>query len=224
MRFLCLHGMGTNSKIFEMQTAAIRHALGSQHSFEFIDGAVPAEMAPGVKAFAGPEDECLQYVDYNSTESCLKGLHDLEKLVDEEGPFDGVMSFSLGATLAASLMVHKLLKDPRMERLQPIFRCAIFFCGGIPEVISEGNHAERRTLSFEADGELIDVPTAHIWGANDQLYPTFGVVLSQLCNENKKSVFVHQGGHEIPGPKDPDSLQQAIRVIKRAIERADEQQ
>lgn len=177
-----------------------------------------------MNTFAEPEEEFLQYVDYNSTESCLKGLHDLERLVDEEGPFDGVMSFSLGATLAASLMVHRLLKDPRKERLQPTFRCAIFFCGGIPEVISTGNGTERRALSFEVDGELIDVPTAHIWGANDHLYPTFGVVLSQLCDEHKRSVFVHQGGHEIPGPRDPDALQQAIRAIKRAIERADEQQ
>lgn len=178
----------------------------------------------GVNTFAGPDEESLQYVDYNSTESCLKGLRDLEQLVDEEGPFDGVMSFSLGATLAASLMVHKLLKDPRKERLQPTFRCAIFFCGGIPEVISPDDHAERRALSFEVDGEVIDVPTAHIWGANDHLYPTFGVVLSQLCKEDKRSVFVHEGGHEIPGPKDPDALQKAIRVIKRTIERADEEQ
>lgn len=177
-----------------------------------------------MELFAGPEDEFLQYVDYNSTESCVKALHDLEKLVDEEGPFDGVMCFSLGATAAASLIVHKLVKDPQKERLQPTFRCAIFFCGGIPEVISTGDRIERRTLSFEADGEVIDLPTAHIWGANDQLYPTFGVTLSQLCNKDKRSVFVHHGGHEIPGPKDPESLQQAIRIIKRTIARAEEQQ
>lgn len=45
MHFLCLHGMGTNSRIFEAQTAAIRYTLGSQHTFKFLDGAVPAQMA-----------------------------------------------------------------------------------------------------------------------------------------------------------------------------------
>ena len=48
MRFLCLHGMGTNSRIFEAQTAAIRYLLGSEHTFEFIDGAVPTAMAPSM--------------------------------------------------------------------------------------------------------------------------------------------------------------------------------
>ena len=48
MRFLCLHGMGTNSRIFEAQTAAIRYLLGSEHTFEFIDGAVPTPMAPSM--------------------------------------------------------------------------------------------------------------------------------------------------------------------------------
>ena len=46
MRWLCLHGMGTNSRIFEAQTAAIRYAMGQEHSFEFVDGAAPAKMAP----------------------------------------------------------------------------------------------------------------------------------------------------------------------------------
>lgn len=85
----------------------------------------------GLEAFAGPNDEFLQYVDPTSIESGLKGLRDLERLVDEEGPFDGVMCFSLGATVAASFMIHRLRKNPHKELLQPTFRCAIFFCGGL---------------------------------------------------------------------------------------------
>ena len=30
-----------------LKTAAIRYELGSEHTYEFIDGAVPAAMAPG---------------------------------------------------------------------------------------------------------------------------------------------------------------------------------
>jgi len=39
--------MGTNSRIFEMQTATIRYALGNQHIYEFVDGSFPATMADG---------------------------------------------------------------------------------------------------------------------------------------------------------------------------------
>lgn len=79
-------------------------------------------------------------------------------------------------------------------------------------------------LSVEEDGEVIQIPTAHIWGANDLTYPKFGKVLSKLCREDSRAIYIHPGGHEIPGPKNEDALQNAIRVIKRTIERADEQQ
>ena len=45
MHFLCLHGRGTNGRIFEAQTAAIRQAVGSGHTYEFIDGGVVAPAA-----------------------------------------------------------------------------------------------------------------------------------------------------------------------------------
>jgi dienelactone hydrolase len=183
-----------------------------------------AEWTLGIESIAGPEDEFLQYADLESVDSCLKALYDLETLVDEEGPFDGVIGFSLGATLAASLMAHKLRKNPQKERLHPTFRCAIFFCGGVPEIFSMEDCADRRLLSYETDGELIEIPTAHIWGANDHLWPTFGAVLSKLCRQDQRAIFIHPGGHEIPGPKDQDSLLQAIRVIKRTVERADQRQ
>lgn len=51
MRFLCLRGMGTNSRIFEAQLAAIRYTLGPQHTFGFLDAPVPAQTAPGVPSF-----------------------------------------------------------------------------------------------------------------------------------------------------------------------------
>ena len=47
MRFLCLHGMGTNAQIFEAQLAQIRSQLVGQHEFVFVDGEVECEPAPG---------------------------------------------------------------------------------------------------------------------------------------------------------------------------------
>lgn len=183
-------------------------------------------MCPGVDIISGLEDEYLQYGDHTIPGSYGKALDDLESLVDQEGPFDGVMTFSQGAGLAAALMVRKLRQDPHHARLNPIFRCAIFFCGGVPldPSISDDGKAASRLLSFEADGELIHIPSAHIWGAHDRVYPTFGPVLSKLCCSDQRADFIHQGGHEIPGPKDQEGVLNAIRVIQRAIQRANEGQ
>lgn len=43
----------------------------------------------------------------------------------------------------------------------------------------------------------IDLPTVHVYGNKDPRYSA-GVQLSGLCAEDKRRVFDHRGGHEIP--------------------------
>lgn len=40
MRFLCLHGYGTSSEIFEKQFASIASGLGDHHDYIYLDGEV----------------------------------------------------------------------------------------------------------------------------------------------------------------------------------------
>ena len=250
MRFLYLHGMGTNSRIFEAQTAAIRYAMGPQHTFEFLDGAVPTQIAPGIASFlsfflshraylgsveqlvltysAGIElfvsssDEYLQYADYMSSESCRKALSDLEMYIAEDGPFDGVMAFSQGAVVAVSMLLQRAEQDPLKARLYPVFRCAIFFGGGVPvDLRWLRGERPRRLMRWEEDGEIIEIPTVHIWGKNDRLYPDFGPILSKLCRARVKEEFVHEGGHDIPGARDPAVVERVAMLINRTIERAE---
>ena len=48
MRFLCLHGMGTNSKILESQLAPICAQLEAEgHEFVYVDGQIECEAADG---------------------------------------------------------------------------------------------------------------------------------------------------------------------------------
>ena len=47
MRFLALHGSGTNNAVFESQTAAFRYKLGEEHTFEFLEAPHPWRIAPG---------------------------------------------------------------------------------------------------------------------------------------------------------------------------------
>ncbi|KAL8786453.1 MAG: hypothetical protein Q9213_002769 [Squamulea squamosa] len=204
-------------------------------------------MAPGISPFTSPNSSSfLQYANDHDPSSCWKALKDLEEYIAEEGPFDAVMAFSQGAGLAASLLIHYVQRDAQQAQFSPVFRCAVFFSGGVPEdprgveaavaiansekggekeesvttTRAEGN-IERRLMDGEIDGEVIMIPTAHIWGRNDDLYPTFGPVLSRLCKSSEREVFLHEGGHEIVGAKDPIALEKAVRCIQRAIMRAD---
>ncbi|KAI4116237.1 MAG: hypothetical protein LQ338_007747 [Usnochroma carphineum] len=205
-------------------------------------GSRPLSHSTGIESLiSSSSDDFLQYADGSDPTSCLRALLDLESYMDDEGPFDGVMAFSQGAGLAASLLIHRMQKDPQQARLSPAFRCAVFFSGGVPEdpegleaaacaidaengdvTIGEKSMTMRRRLmDVEHDGEVIEIPTAHIWGRNDSLYPTFGPVLSRLCKGSEREVFVHEGGHEILGAKDPTALEKAVRIINRTIARAE---
>lgn len=174
-----------------------------------------------IEPFVSPSDEFLQYVDVSSRESCQKGLQDLDAYVTEEGPFDGVMAFSQGAGLAASLIVHRMQRDVDKARLHPAFACAVFFSGGIPEDPAALLSDEPRTwIQFEEYGELIEIPTVHIWGRNDNVYPMFGPVLSRLCKGAEREELIHNGGHELPGAKHMDTVEAAAKLIIRTLERA----
>jgi pimeloyl-ACP methyl ester carboxylesterase len=48
------------------------------------------------------------------------------EVLDEEGPFDGLIGFSQGAALAASLILQ------HSDRAHPLVDCAIFICGTLP--------------------------------------------------------------------------------------------
>ncbi|KAF1951579.1 hypothetical protein CC80DRAFT_424423 [Byssothecium circinans] len=216
MRFLCLHGMGTNSQIFELQTAAIRHALGDHHTYEFIEGSVPCPPAPGLSNLTQHDDEFFRYIDDDDVNaSGLTALNDLEALIHESGPYDALFAFSEGAGLAASLLVHRARLHAASGAELPLIKCAVFFSGGVPMDPETG-----RLMDGDTDGEVIDVPTAHIWGKNDDLYPTFGPVLSKLCKATSREIYIHDGGHRIPGAADVEAVKSCVSVIRRTVELA----
>lgn len=162
----------------------------------------------------------ISYLDEKTASSCTAALDDLEDYIAAEGPFDAVMAFSQGAGLAAMLMVRKLQQEPMQQRLNPLFKCAIFFSGGFPGDPAALRKNELRPLSYDTDEEVIHLPTAHIWGANDQQYPTFGPVLSQLCKHETRMVFMHQGGHEIPGTSSKEAVTATVHAIRRTVAKA----
>ena len=149
----------------------------------------------------------------------MAALDDLSAYIATDGPFDGVMAFSQGAGLAASLMLRDLQQTPQTHEA-PLFKCAIFFSGGVPADPVALSRGEMRLLDAATDGSPLRLPTAHIWGRNDAEYPTFGPVLSGLCSPNEREVVVHDGEHEVPGSRDRDAVNASVRAVRRTVERA----
>jgi predicted esterase len=138
-------------------------------------------------------------------------LQDLEAYLVSEGPFDAVMGFSQGASLAATYMVRKAQQD--QTSIDPIFKCAIFICGG--EVFDlEGEGA---VLNPSLRGQVIDVPTAHIVGSKDQ-YCQASLRLIEICNRKSRVVYDHGGGHDVP--RDTKATKEMVSTIKEVLDKA----
>lgn len=143
-------------------------------------------------------------------------MNDLDGYIEAQGPFDGVIGFSLGAVLASSLLV-------RYTRLStPIpFKLAIFFSGSLPSD-PNGESNEEMGPEFKAidTGEFINIPTAHVWGRAERGEAGRPWTLRDACAEGMREELVHDGGHEIPGSKDRASVMSAVKAIRRTIWRA----
>ncbi|KAL3448146.1 serine hydrolase FSH [Aspergillus insuetus] len=249
MHFLCLHGVGTNSKILELQTSAIRYALGPQHTYDFVEGALDHPMAPGISNLVSPTDSFHAYFAPTSGHSLRSALRDLDVLIaDADPPYDGVWGFSHGACLAATMLARPQQQSitstittacaTRISaRLPAPFRVAVFFSAGMAAdhgalQVDEirmlrvsggvgGDVAGERTTIGLGDG-LIEIPTAHVFADEDEVAPEQGGLLVRLCAATGRHVATHGLGHCIPGAAERESLEAAVEAIRGAIRDAEE--
>ncbi|KUJ13245.1 uncharacterized protein LY89DRAFT_753811 [Mollisia scopiformis] len=216
MHFLCLHGAGTNNKIFDLQTATLRHELGDHHTYEFVEGTVPWPMAPGISSISNSGESYYSYFDPEAPTSVLDALHSLDAYIQAEGHFDGVLGFSQGAYLAAIYVVWKAQQDGTTEFRLP-FSCLLLFSAvrvHNPRAFEERGEIE--VLDPNLAKEFIQIPTVLIWGSSDE-WKEESVALSKLCNPRLTTVFVHSGGHEIPGMVAKGDITAVVKAMRRGI-------
>ncbi|KAF9887259.1 hypothetical protein FE257_010387 [Aspergillus nanangensis] len=157
MRFLCLHGIGSNANVFQAQLASIQQALGSQHEFVFIQGEIPSQPGPGVDGLSnGP------YYSFFSAPTApqLHAAFDIiDQALDMDGPFDGVMGFSQGASIVASYLLRTSAPDCP-------FKCAAFFCASMPfnvesisfHALEDGSFKDSKTGEDVSDEIRLSIP------------------------------------------------------------------
>jgi hypothetical protein len=207
--------------------APLRHELGLDCEFEFVEGSVPwasttskqtqfivllkgKEGSPSCAEIKSlfPSHEGYAYYDTRSISSFTTALDDLETYLLEEGPFEGVLAYSQGAALMASYLARQRLHG---HSNLVTFKFAVLVCTGPPlDPSGSGNY-----LSASVVGEVINIPTAIIFGSRDEAMQT-SIQLSELCSPETRTVFDHGGGHEIPRTaKATTGMANAIRAVLR---------
>jgi predicted esterase len=129
----------------------------------------------------------------------------ITEIVEEEGPFHGILGFSQGATVAFCYLLHQLRTRPFDPPFIP-FACAIF-------ISAFGSGKEHTTLmdSVEATGRQITIPTLHVYGKED-VHPEAAMAMYNYCAGGDPEFILHPKGHVIPG--DVESVQLIVRAIK----------
>ncbi|KAI9927531.1 hypothetical protein ASPWEDRAFT_186869 [Aspergillus wentii DTO 134E9] len=204
-----------------IQAAALRHELDNIHTYDFVEGTIPAPLAPELVPFFPTDGAYYDYFSFDSAESVKKALDDLSHFLETEGPYEGLIAFSLGGALAATFLIREATLNPAT----PLpFKCAIFLSGGAPLDPVALERGEVVLLDAPLPGEdsqlLHGFPTAHIWGRNDELWGDRSETLCALCDPQERAVLLHDEAHAVPGARAKEALLGSVRAIRRTVGRA----
>ncbi|KAK1967459.1 hypothetical protein LY78DRAFT_680118 [Colletotrichum sublineola] len=139
---------------------------------------------------------------HRSTEKAIKYLADI---VAKRGPFDGIIGYSEGATVASTFMLWEQRRFKR-SGIKPAFKYGIFFAGW-PPVDPKNHHV---CLSDETD-ERIEARTLHIIGSLDP-YVDGSTALYNMCDPDTAYLFDHAKGHTLP--RDKETIKELGNIIR----------
>ncbi len=181
---LCLHGGGTNSRIFQVQTVRLQRALSSHFNFVFLDGPFPCAPGPGVLPFF---EDCGPFLRWNRSPSDPNLPEETKELIAaacKETEFVGVLGFSAGAKLAAGLLLEQQV------RKRPGFRFGVLLMGVSPPLVSGLTDEERATR--------IKVPSVVVLGKADPWREQGRRLYDEFWEVGKASLLELEIGHRLP--------------------------
>lgn len=165
-------------------------------SFYFTDGELESGAGPGIEGiYESPYYSYHKWprtMDPADSRSLNEAYEYLYSVIEEEGPFDGVLGFSQGATLAYSFLAQHAKKHP-YEAPTAQFRCAVFV-GALPPFRQDSS---KRIIYDEGLQGVIRIPTLHVAGESDFVF-AHSIKLHSLCSKTWTKLLLHPKSHEIP--------------------------
>lgn len=93
---------------------------------------------------------------WGANQSAQDAINYLYGIMERDGPFDGIIGYSEGATVAATLLLHEQRRF-ETQGIPTMFKCALFFAGWPPM----SPDLDSIVLADESD-LTITIPTCHI--------------------------------------------------------------
>ena len=192
LRVLYLQGYKQNEQVSKEKTGSFRKALKKHCSFTFVNA---PNIIPGTKTeddssaplrgwwFSKEDKSYLAQEVSDCSDGFDESLDAVAKALREEGPFDGIISFSQGSSMLAIICSLKEDGDPRFQD----FKFAFFVAGFKSRQVQHKKYYEKK----------ITIPSLHVIGDTDQVIPKdMSEELLEIFTNT--TVVRHPGGHFIP--------------------------
>jgi predicted esterase len=181
---LCLHGAGTNSAIFNVQTIRLQRALSSKFNFIFLDAPFPGPPGPGVLPVFDSCEPFLRWTRSPGDSNLPEETKTLISTVCKETEFVGVLGFSQGAKLAAGLLLEQQVRGRKG------FRFGVLLMAVSPPLVSG--------LSDEQRATKIAVPSVVVLGKEDPWRDEGRRLYDEFWEKGKANLLELEVGHRLP--------------------------
>jgi predicted esterase len=238
-RIICLHGGGVTAAIFRAQFRSfLSSSLSQKFRFVFVDAPFFCEEGVGVipvYADWGPFRRWFRWLDSHDEidpDSCQYEIeYALKQGMDADegtGEWVGLLGFSQGAKLAASLLYERQLQMDAKEKGGVSWQFAVMLAGraplvslsdkteGLPWMQSAGGIADRVDLeSINDRPEMrLRLPTVHVHGMKDEGLHLHRRLVNDYCAPGSTTLVEWDGPHRIPFKKvDVDRVVEAIMAM-----------
>ena len=217
-RILCLHGGGVNSHVFRLQMRAIIGSLSSAFRFVFADGPYASDAHPDIVAVYGDLGPFRRWLRWQETQPTAESQSTAADIVDqcqrvmEEdvgcGPWVGILGFSQGAKIAASL----LFAQQGADKARTSFKFGVLMAGSGPMIRldhrlpHEKHIGEAAVLAREFTDwplaprgqHVVKIPTLHVHGLLDPGLESHRRFLDLYFEPKTTRLVEWEGAHRLP--------------------------
>lgn len=222
-RILCLHGGGTNARIFATQCRSLVQALKHDFRLVFAEAAYPSQAGPDVTAVYGEWAPFRRWIRWlpshpivaadDVVDALDRSIRDALSRDDARGATGecvGLLGFSQGAKMAASLLYRQQLRDDAglASGSDLRFRFAVLMAGSAPLVAldpalcpSPALPDASQTVEYKVKGpsvHMIRLPTLHVHGLLDPGLERHRQLLENFCDPKTRTLVEWEGEHRLP--------------------------
>ncbi|KAI1080334.1 serine hydrolase FSH [Whalleya microplaca] len=224
-RILCLHGGGTNARIFKAQCRVLSRALAPYFRLAYAEAPYESTAGPdvlSVYADCGPFKRWLRWLPEHAELEDIAAVADidasLQAAMDADagtGRWVGLLGFSQGAKLAASLLFRQQVRAAKLgaARAGSDWKFAVLLAGRAPIVNLDPQLFRSSLLSAPSEiglsggpdlmemmsgSHILRLPTIHVHGLSDPGLNLHRELLEEYCDQNTARLVEWNGAHRVP--------------------------